>query len=268
MVPYERIGWVLAGSAALMAALWLVQRRTRDAGIVDLGWTLAMGAAGVAYAATGDGHPWRRGAVTAIAGTWSIRLAWHLWTDRIRPRPGHAEDGRYAELRARWGDGAEARFLAFFLFQAALVAVLSVPHLVAASNPHEAPSPWDLVALGVALTALLGARAADAQLAAWRRDPANRGRACRTGLWRYSRHPNYFFEWLHWFAWPALAAGGPHGWVALGGPVLMLLLIVKVTGIPPTEARAIRSRGEDYRAYQRETSAFFPWFPRRAGGAR
>ena len=118
--------------------------------------------------------------------------------------------------------------------------------------------------LGVAIWAIgvAGEAVADAQLARFRADPGHRGRTCRAGLWRYSRHPNYFFEWLTWWAYVAIAWGAPHGWVALFGPAVMLLFLFKVTGIPYTEAQALRSRGDDYRAYQRTTSAFVPWFPR------
>jgi steroid 5-alpha reductase family enzyme len=104
---------------------------------------------------------------------------------------------------------------------------------------------------------------ADHQLARFRADPANGGRTCRSGLWRYSRHPNYFFEWLHWFTYVALAAGSRLAWVALSGPLVMYVFLRWVSGIPFTEAQALRTRGEDYRDYQRRTSMLFPWPPRR-----
>jgi steroid 5-alpha reductase family enzyme len=110
--------------------------------------------------------------------------------------------------------------------------------------------------------ALAGETVADRQLAAWRAHPGNRGRACRAGLWRYSRHPNYFFEWLHWFAYVLLAVGSPLAWLAWLGPLLMFASLNWITGIPYTEAQALRSRGDDYRRYQAETSRFFPWPPR------
>ena len=117
------------------------------------------------------------------------------------------------------------------------------------------------------LSAIVGETVADRQLANWRKDPNNKGRTCRSGLWRYSRHPNYFCEWLMWCAYAALAWPGPLGPVALGAPALLLFLVLKVTGIPPTEARALASRGADYRRYQRTTSAFVPWPPRPDPGA-
>jgi len=104
---------------------------------------------------------------------------------------------------------------------------------------------------------------ADAQLGAWRRDPAHRGRTCRAGLWSWSRHPNYFFELVIWAAFALGATAAPGGALAWTAPALLALLIVRVTGIPPTEAQALRSRGDDYRAYQREVSVLVPWPPRR-----
>ena len=103
---------------------------------------------------------------------------------------------------------------------------------------------------------------ADRQLSAFKADPANRGRTCRQGLWRWSRHPNYFFEWVHWLAYVPLAWGSSWWPATLLAPAIMLYLVTKVTGIPPTEAQSLRSRGEDYADYQRTTSAFFPWPPR------
>ena len=122
----------------------------------------------------------------------------------------------------------------------------------------------DYVGLGVWCVAVCGEGLADWQLARFRRRPDSKGRTCREGLWRYSRHPNYFFEWIHWFAYVFLALGSPYVWVALCGPVVMLLFLFKLTGIPYTEKRALASRGEDYRRYQQTTSAFFPWPPKEA----
>jgi steroid 5-alpha reductase family enzyme len=104
---------------------------------------------------------------------------------------------------------------------------------------------------------------ADRQLARFKRRPESRGKTCREGWWRYSRHPNYFFEWLHWWSYVALAVGANYWWLTLLSPSVMLYILLKVTGIPPTEAQALASRGEDYRQYQRTTSAFVPWFPKK-----
>lgn len=251
-------GWLWA--AAFLTALWAVQLRTRDAGISDFGWAASLGGLAVAYALTLDaGWPTRRALVAALAGLWSARLSWHLLTDRVLP-PG--EDGRWRALRERWGGRAPALFFLVFQLQALLAAVLSGAYLLAMGAPTPGFRGWDVLGAAIVIGAVAGETIADRQLARWRADPANRGRTCRTGLWRWSRHPNYFFEWLHWWAWPVLAIGAPWGWVAVYAPILMLAFILWLSGIPATERRALATRGEDYRRYQRTTSAFFPWPPR------
>ncbi len=250
-------GWVLV--AAMMAALWLLQHARRDAGIVDVGWAAGLGLLAVLYAVAGGGDPLRRALVAVMAGGWSLRLAWHLIADRIVGKP---EDGRYRTLRARWGDRAQARFFVFFQAQAVLDVVLSLPFLLAMQG-SVALGAAGVAGVAVWVVAVLGEALADAQLARFRADPANRGTTCRTGLWRVARHPNYFFEWVHWWSYVLLAAGSPGWWVALVGPALMLYFLLKVTGVPATEAQALASRGDDYREYQRTTSAFVPWFAKR-----
>jgi len=123
---------------------------------------------------------------------------------------------------------------------------------------------WKAIAVVVWLIAVMGEGMADSQLAAHRMDPANRGKTCRSGLWRYSRHPNYFFEFLHWFTYVFLSIGMGTGWVAVSliGPALMLAFLYRVTGIPYTEAQALRTRGADYAEYQRTTSPFVPLPPK------
>ena len=126
--------------------------------------------------------------------------------------------------------------------------------------------PFDLgdaVGLLIWTISVLGESIADAQLARFRSNPANRGKTCRIGLWNYSRHPNYFFEWLHWWSYVAIAWSAPYGWTTLLAPALMWFFLFKVTGIPATEAQAVISRGDDYKLYQQTTSVFVPWFPKR-----
>jgi steroid 5-alpha reductase family enzyme len=251
-------GAVLA--AAVMLAAWLVHLRRRDAGVVDVAWSLNLALLAVFYSASGSGYAPRRllaGLMGGIAGT---RLALHIL---LRGR-GKPEDGRYATLREQWGDSIELKFLFFFLFQGALDVFLALPFLLAAVNPAPGISPLEWTGAALWAISLAGETAADRQLERFKADPAHRGRTCRTGLWRYSRHPNYFFEWLIWIAYAVFASASPGGWLAFACPALMLYFLLRVTGIPATEAQAVRSRGEDYRRYQRTTSAFVPWFPDRS----
>jgi steroid 5-alpha reductase family enzyme len=247
-------GW--AGLAALFALLWAVQVRTRDASHVDAGWAAGLGLLALACAALLPGAAPRRALVAAMAAVWSVRLAAHLYFDRVRGKP---EDGRYASLRASWGAAADRNFFFFFQAQGALDVLLALPFaaLCARSGPLGASD-----ALGAALwlSAVGGEAAADRQLAAFRARPDSKGRVCREGLWRYSRHPNYFFEWAHWLSYAAMA---PADWRVWTSPALMLFFLLRVTGIPATEAQALKSRGDAYRDYQRTTSMFVPWFPRR-----
>ncbi|MFC1525560.1 DUF1295 domain-containing protein [Candidatus Latescibacterota bacterium] len=241
-----------------MLALWLLQRRTGDAGVADVGWALGVGLLSAVVLLDAGGPVTRRLAVAALVGAWSLRLGTHLLVDRVLS-PG--EDGRYQTLREKWGDRAQGKLLVYFLAQVPLIVLFSLPAWALGNSPAPLAG-WDWAGIAVSLVALMGERAADRQLAAHRADPGNRGRTCRTGLWSYSRHPNYFFEWLYWCGLAAMALGASHGWVGLLPPLLLYYLLRRVTGIPYTEMRAVARRGEDYRQYQRTTSAFFPWFPR------
>jgi len=248
--------WILA--AAAQTAGWSWQRRRRNAGIVDAIWALGVGSAAIVAALFGDGAVLPRCVLAVLGGAWGIRLAAHLW-HRVRGEP---EDGRYAHLRRRWGEDQRAWF-AFFQFQALLVALFALPFVATAANPVATVTPSLILAIVLWIGCVAGEALADAQLARFRADPANKGRTCREGLWRYSRHPNYFFEWLHWFAYVLLALGSPLAWLAWAGPVVMFVFLRWLSGIPFTEAQALRTRGDDYRAYQRTTPMLFPWFPKK-----
>jgi steroid 5-alpha reductase family enzyme len=242
-----------------MALLWVVQTRQQNANWVDVGWAASLLGMAVGYALWEGGALSQRLLAGAVGGLWAGRLTWHLLTDRALGKP---EDGRYGHLRAHWGDRADLHLVWFFQAQALLAALLSIPFLLVAINPSKTVSAVQWVGVVLFAGAIVGESIADRQLARWRADPANRGRTCRDGLWRYSRHPNYFFEWLIWCAFALLATPAPQGGWAWIAPAVMFVLITRVTGIPYTELQALRSRGEDYAAYQRTTSSFFPWFPR------
>lgn len=251
------LAWIWAAMAGVMALGWAWQQRTRNAGVVDVLWSAGVGASAVVLAVLGDGGLLPRLALGLLGGAWGLRLALHL-AHRVFGEP---EDGRYAHLRRLWGDSGPKFFLVF-QFQALLVPLFALPFFAVARAPAQGVTPALLLGVAIWLVAVAGEAIADRQLARFRGEPANRGRTCRAGLWRYSRHPNYFFEWLHWFAYVALAAGSPAWALAGAGPVLMYVFLRWLSGIPWTEAQALRSRGDDYREYQRSTPMLIPWFPR------
>ncbi len=247
----------LGAALLLMLALWVLHLRWRNAGVVDVGWTVAIGVQALVAGVMGTGDPTRRLIVATVGVLWSARLALHL----ARRVAGEPEDARYVELRARWGGNIRLRFLAFFLFQGALGTLLAGPFFVAAIDPSPVLHPLLLAGVVVAMVAVIGEGVADAQLRRFKADPGNRGQVCRVGLWGWSRHPNYFFDWLVWCGFVLLALGSPWGWLTVVSPLLMLYFLLRVTGIPATEVHALRSRGEAYARYQREVSAFVPLPP-------
>jgi steroid 5-alpha reductase family enzyme len=258
MFTLEIMWPVLVGALVLMSALYLVAWKKKDAGLVDLGWTLGIGCAAlyVAWRLDGGIRGWM---IAGLAALWAFRLGSFLFAHRIR---GEHEDARYQALRETLGSKAEPVFFGIFLFEGLLVLIFSLPIYAALSLPVEL-RVWDVIGLAWGLSAILGERLADRQLTAFRRDPAKAGQVCRDGLWGYSRHPNYFFEWLFWWAFVWASVGSSMIWLSLLGPVLMLMFLFKITGIPYTEKRALKSRGEAYRVYQQTTSIFIPWFPRK-----
>ena len=246
--------WALA--AGLQFVLWCVQQRTKNAGIVDVGWAIsfALVVALFAWRATMPAEAWLP--IAIVVCVWSVRLAGYLVARGAARSP---EEGRYADLRARWGAAASWKFFIFFQAQAALTGILSTAFVV----PFIAYPISNVRWLGIAIAAIgvIGETVADAQLARFRK--THHGQVCDVGLWSWSRHPNYFFEWCVWIGYAVYGlAFVPSGLLALGGQLLIITSIFGVTGIPPTEEQAIRSKGDAYRAYQSRVSMFIPLPPK------
>jgi steroid 5-alpha reductase family enzyme len=258
MITLAAAGWILA--AIVMSALWVWHVRIRNAGVVDAGWALLVAGLAVFYVNVGDGAWARRSAIGWMMGSWGARLGVYILWDRVFGRP---EDPRYQTMREEWGERADREFFWFFQKQALAAVFFSLPALFASLNREPALSPIELAAAALWIVGFAGETTADRQLLRFKRNPENRGHTCQSGLWRYSRHPNYFFEWLMWVAYALFAAASPYGWITIACPAAMLFFLFSVTGIPPAEAQALKSRGDEYRDYQRRTSVFVPWFPRR-----
>lgn len=245
-----------------MALAWLVQRRTGNSGWVDMAWSALTGLAAIIGLALS-------GALTTPAGMMAAALL-VIWAGRLAIHIGgrsrlSGEDPRYAALIEEWGDKAGRQLFIFLQIQAAVSFALTISVLAAATG-HAALTPLHWVAFAIAIVSVAGEALSDQQLSRFRRENKGHKGICDIGLWRWSRHPNYFFEWLFWCAWPlmALSAGPIPTLLALIAPALMYWLLVHVSGIPPLEKHMLASRGERFRAYQHRVNAFFPGPPRTA----
>jgi steroid 5-alpha reductase family enzyme len=248
-------------AVVLMTLIWRLAIRIGNAGIVDIAWSAGFTPVVILFAAAGSGALPRRALMASMVSVWSVRLGAYLY---VRVSAHHPlEDRRYALLRSEWGARAKQEMFGFFQLQAALLALLSVPWLLVCLNPRSGLQPIEWAGCLLWIIAISGEALADRQLQRFRADPANRGAVCQVGLWHYSRHPNYFFEWLVWVAYFVVALGSPWGWVSLYCPALMLYFLLRVTGIPLTEQLSLHSKGVAFAEYQRRTSAFVPWFPKR-----
>lgn len=254
---------IAASLSLIMALAWAIQQRTGNSGWVDTMWTIGVGVVGLLSALvplSGNGVSVRQTVVASLALLWALRLSLHIGARSARI----SDDPRYAKMRKEWGDDASRQMFIFLQQQAFVSVALVLSMFVAAHNPAPGLRLQDFAAIATMLIAVLGEGVADWQLKQFKSDPGNKGRVNDRGLWSWSRHPNYFFETLGWLAYPLLAisAGYPWGWLALVAPACMFWLLMYVSGIPLVEEHMLRTRGEEFRAYQRRTNAFFPAPPR------
>lgn len=257
------ISWISAAVAFALCFLWA--RRINNYGVVDVAWSAGFtGVVGLA-AWLGRAPIERKALLVAVVALWSLRLAWHLGVRVARHHP--KEDGRYQQLRRDWAGNFSVKMAGFFQAQALIFVLLSWPFIAVANDSAHTFHLNEWVGVAIALIAIMGEATADVQLKRFKAETPDSARVCDVGLWRYSRHPNYFFEWLIWVGFAVLAWSAPAGWLSVACPVFMFYLLMWVTGIRYTEAQLERSKGDAYRAYRRRTSAFFPWFPRKTPSA-
>ncbi len=245
-------------AVAMSIACWIALSSGRS-GRIDGVWAIATGAASLACVAFANGPVVRKAIVASFLLIWALRLGAYAWQ-----RAGAGDDPRYAALKEQWGSSAPRRMFFFLQAQAIASWPLAAASYVAAGASRAAPDARDALGLAIFAAALVGETIADRQMASFKRQPGNRGRICDTGLWSWSRHPNYFFEWLGWVGFPIVAIGSdyPWGWIAILAPITIYGLLVYVSGVPPLEEHLKRSRPEAFAAYARRVSEFWPQPPR------
>ena len=241
-----------------MLLFWCIYLVQRNISIVDIGWGVGFLAVGLVDFILGDGYEWRKILILILVSTWALRLSIHI---AQRYRPEH-DDPRYPLVMQKWPFAGHPllQVLSLFAFQGLLITILSLPFALMCQNGMPCFSVFEIFGLLILMGGLLGETAADRQLDKFKRNPLNKGQVCEEGLWGYSRHPNYFFEWIIWIGFAIMTLAAPYGWLGVISPVLMLYLLLEVSGVPLAEAQALESKGEAYRDYQARTSVFFPWF--------
>ena len=231
---------------------WFWKKKHQHADIVDVVWSGMIVVNGLILFFISKGDWFYRFMVLLIPVAWYFRLLWHL----VSRYDLSKEDGRYAYLRSYWKESTQLKFLFFFVGQGIIISLFSFPASVLANHQGEFGG-FEFVAIAVVILSYFGVWQSDRQLHQFKKRSSGSGKVCDQGLWKYSRHPNYFFEWTHWFAYPLLLIDSELFWLMLLFPFIMLLFLLKLTGIPFNEQQNLRSKGDAYRQYQKRTNKFF-----------
>lgn len=259
MVALATVSLSLVGG--LLVLLWLVSLRLKDSSVIDIFWGAGFAVIAAVGLFLGEGYEARRLLLAVLVAIWGLRLSlyilWRNW--------GKGEDYRYQAWRQEAGAAWWWRsFFKVFLLQGVIMGLLAAPLWLIQSSPAPASlGLFDLLAAAIWLTGLGFESLGDWQLARFKADPRNKGRVMDRGLWRYTRHPNYFGDAVVWWGYGMMALGISGGWWTLFAPVLMTLLLVRVSGVALLERTLTKSK-PGYEEYVRNTSAFFPWPPRRS----
>jgi steroid 5-alpha reductase family enzyme len=261
LTPLTLSLWGLAGCSIVMTIAWMVALRLRFLSLVDAVWALGIGTCAASYHVALGRVQLRSLFSVGIILLWSLRLGGYLSLRLAAHFP--KEDSRYTNLKSSWSSALAGKSFLFFQFQALTQALFAYPFAVTALDGSDFPHMNEIVGLALALVGVVGEGFSDRQLKRFKNNRTNLGRVCDVGLWRYSRHPNYFFEWVIWCGFGTLALAGPMGALALVCPLVMLLLLLFVTGVAPSEEQSLQSRGLAYVRYQKTTSRFVPWFPKK-----
>ena len=253
--------WALIFAVSAAFLLWLLSLRLKDTSIVDIFWGPGIALVVDLIVWLGHGAGERTSAVIFLVNLWGLRLAAHIWSRHSNKVLG-GEDRRYAAMRNRFGRNWWWISLPqVFLLQAILIWFIPAP-LVAAVLFGQRPVTWlDYLGIGAAAFGLLFEAVADFQLAAFRTDPANKGKVMDRGLWAWSRHPNYFGDTVMWWGYFAIGFSASHMWWLVLSPLLVTFLLLQVSGVTLLED-GIESRRPGYAGYKRRVSAFLPWRPK------
>jgi steroid 5-alpha reductase family enzyme len=250
--------FLLATSVLLvfMTTVFVLALFLKDNSIVDVAYGLAFVLACWAAFLSSSSHP-RQILATGLVTVWGIRLAAHI----LVRKAGKGEDFRYRQWREEWGETFVWRsFLQIFMLQGAVVFVVALPILLIIQNPGNDLGLLDFFGTLIWLFGFSFEAVGDWQLLQFKKNPDNRGHIIQSGLWRFTRHPNYFGEATLWWGLFLIALGAPYGAVAIVSPVLIDFLLLKVSGIPMLEAKY--EGNPEFEAYKQRTNAFFPWFPK------
>lgn len=236
-----------------MALVWLLYLRYKNTSIVDMFWSLGLLVAGVVYLSNGVLLT-RSLIVGLLLGCWALRLSGYIWLTRVKR---HSQDRRYEEISAQWKLSKAMGYFFNYQFQGLLIWLISTVFMVIADQLTQFPSIYDVIASVLVLSGIIGESISDLQLLKFR--SLYPGKVCNVGLWWYSRHPNYFFDWIVWVGFSTFSIGEINGCIGLIAPLLLYIIFNYVTG-PITERVSIQTKGQAYIDYQRITPMFFPRF--------
>jgi len=242
----------------IMFFVWLWSYKIKNAGVVDIFWSYNFPVIAIILYLFALGFETRKLMICGMVVIAGLRLGTHLAIRIFKHL--HEEEPRYKQIRSEWGSNAERKMAGFFQMQAISNVLLAVPFFIITMNTSQEISPFEFIGLILWVISVMCEAIADKQLANFKNDPANKGKVCDIGLWHYSRHPNYFFEWLMWVSYFVFALASPYGYIAIISPAIILYLLLKVTGIPLTEQQSLKTKGEAFKRYQESTSVFVPWF--------
>lgn len=255
---------VLIAMAVIMTIGWTVQRGLNNGGWTDVFWTYGTGATcALAALAPFGGQTMpnlRQGLVAALLVVWAVRLGTYVAVRVV----GGPEDVRYVTLRGDWGAAFQPRMFLLMIVQAPATTLLSISVILAAQTPAPTLRLQDLLGVLILVGAIVGEAVADGQMKRFKADPSNKGKVCDVGLWAWSRHPNYLFEFAGWFAYPMIAIDLHHPMTlaSLIAPAVMFAVVRYGSGVPPLEAAMVESKGDSYRRYQARVSPLLPRPPK------